>query len=131
MLVPSEAVPGIEIVRRIEGQENINTIVILLSVISIWGVVVMTPGPNFSNPKTAMFITSLFASVLPKEPTLSIGMLIVVLMVIISLSWYSLVVLIFASKKFVSAYNKMQRWIEGFAGIIFIAFGVKLVFGNR
>lgn len=86
---------------------------------------------NLANPKTAMFITSLFASVLPKEPTLSVGLLIVGLMVIISLSWYSLVVLIFASKKFVNEYRKMRRWMEGFAAIIFIAFGAKLVFGNR
>jgi threonine/homoserine/homoserine lactone efflux protein len=78
-----------------------------------------------------MFITSLFASVLPKEPTLFIGMLIVVLMVIISLSWYSFVVLVFASKTFVAVYETMQKWIEGVAGIIFIAFGAKLIFGNR
>ncbi len=86
---------------------------------------------NLSNPKTAMFITSLFASVLPKEPTFFIGILIVALMVLISLIWYSLVVLIFSSNTFSYHYNRMQGWLEGFAGIIFIAFGVKLVFGSR
>jgi len=86
---------------------------------------------NLSNPKTAMFITSLFASVLPKEPTIVIGILIVTLMVVISLIWYSFVVLIFSSKKFSDYYNQTQKWLEGFAGIIFVAFGAKLVFSNK
>ena len=86
---------------------------------------------NLSNPKTAMFITSLFASVLPKEPTISVGMLIVTLMVVISLIWYSFVVFIFSSKKFGDCYKRIQKWVEGFAGIIFVAFGAKLVFENK
>jgi len=86
---------------------------------------------NLSNPKTAMFITSLFASVLPKEPTLFMGILIVTLMVTISLIWYSFVVFIFSSKKFSCYYNQMQKRIEGVAGIIFLAFGAKLIFDNK
>jgi len=86
---------------------------------------------NLSNPKTAMFITSLFASVLPKEPTIFMGLLIVSLMVGLSLIWYSFVVLIFSSHKFSGFYNQMQRWLEGIAGIIFVAFGAKLIFDNR
>ena len=86
---------------------------------------------NLSNPKTAMFITSLFASVLPKEPTMFMGLLIVTLMVGISLIWYSFVVLLFSSHKFSGFYHQMQRWLEGIAGIIFVAFGAKLIFDNR
>jgi RhtB (resistance to homoserine/threonine) family protein len=86
---------------------------------------------NLSNPKTAMFITSLFASVLPKAPTIYYGIMISALMATISFVWYSFVVLIFSSNKFRNAYNKMQSWVEGFAGIIFIIFGVRLVFGNK
>jgi len=86
---------------------------------------------NLSNPKTAMFITSLFASILPKEPTMLIGILIIVIMVVISLIWYSLVVLIFSSNKFSRYYSQVEKWLEGIAGLIFLAFGVKLVFGNK
>ena len=86
---------------------------------------------NLSNPKTAMFITSLFASVLPKEPTISIGIFIVTLMVVISLIWYFFIVLLFSSNKVSNYYNRMQKWLEGFAGIIFLAFGAKLVFANK
>jgi RhtB (resistance to homoserine/threonine) family protein len=86
---------------------------------------------NLSNPKTAMFITSLFASVLPKEPTISIAILIITLMVLISLIWYSFVVFIFSSKKFKCYYNQMQKWLEGIAGVIFMGFGAKLVFSSK
>ncbi len=86
---------------------------------------------NLSNPKTAMFITSLFATALPKEPTIFIGMLIGTLMVVISLIWYLFVVFIFSSKKFSDYYKRMQKWMEGFAGIIFVTFGTKLVFENK
>ena len=86
---------------------------------------------NLSNPKTAMFVTSLFASVLPKEPTIGIGILIVTIMVVISLVWYSFIVFIFSSNGFKYYYNKMQKWIEGLAGVIFIGFGAKLVFSDK
>ncbi len=86
---------------------------------------------NLSNPKTAMFITSLFASVLPKEPTIFIGILIVTLMVVISLIWYLFVVLLFSSDKVSNCYSRMHKWLEGFAGIIFVFFGIKLVLGNK
>lgn len=98
------------------------------SLFSNWRNGLMT---NLSNPKTAMFITSLFASALPEEPAIFIGMLIVTLMVVISLLWYSFVVFIFSSEKFGKCYNRIQKWAEGFAGIIFVAFGAKLVFENK
>ncbi len=28
-------------------------------------------------------------------------------------------------------YNRMQKWLEGFAGIVFLVFGAKLVFANK
>ena len=86
---------------------------------------------NLSNPKTAMFITSLFASVLPKEPSIYVGILIVTSMVVISLIWYSFIVFIFSSERFNNYYDRIQKWLEGFAGLVFIAFGVKLVFSNK
>jgi len=84
-----------------------------------------------SNPKTAMFITSLFASVLPKDPSVSIGILSVIIMASISLLWYSSVVFLFSSRKFSKFYNRIQNWIQGFAGIVFVAFGTKLIFDSK
>ncbi len=86
---------------------------------------------NLSNPKTAMFITSLFVSVLPKDPTIFIGIVVVMLMATISMVWYLCVVLIFSSKRFNSAYGAMQKWITRFVGVVFIGFGAKLILDNR
>lgn len=86
---------------------------------------------NLANPKTAMFITSLFATVLPKEPTIVIGILVLTLMAAISLVWYSFVVVIFSSKSFKYFYKKMQKWLERMAGIVFIGFGAKLIFSDK
>ncbi len=84
-----------------------------------------------SNPKTAMFITSLFASVLPKEPSIFVGVLSVFLMTSISFIWYSIVVFFFSSNRFSKFNNRIQNWVQGFAGIVFVIFGTKLVFGNK
>ncbi len=86
---------------------------------------------NLLNPKTAMFVTSIFASALPKEPSLLLGMLSVILMTSISLLWYSVVVFLFSSKKISSHYGRTQNWMQGFAGAAFIAFGTKLIFENK
>jgi hypothetical protein len=45
----------------------------------------------------------------------------------ISLAWYSFVVLVFSLPQFSRGYRRVQKWTEGVAGIIFIAFGAKLI----
>lgn len=86
---------------------------------------------NLLNPKTAMFVTSIFASALPKESSLLIGIMIVILMTSISLLWYSVVVFLFSSKRISSYYGRTQNWMQGFAGAAFVIFGVKLIFENK
>ena len=86
---------------------------------------------NLLNPKTAMFITSIFASALPREPSLFIGMLSVALMTTISLLWYSVVVFLFSSKKVSSHFERTQNWLQGFAGAAFITFGARLIFESK
>ena len=86
---------------------------------------------NLSNPKTAMFITSIFATALPQEPSLSLGLMSVTLMTLISLLWYSVVVFLFSSNRISRHYGRAQNWIQGFAGAAFIVFGSKLIFDAR
>ncbi len=86
---------------------------------------------NLSNPKTAMFITSLFASALPKDPSLYIGVLSILVMTSVSLFWYSSVVLLFSSKRIGTYYERRQNWIQGFAGSAFIILGTKLILEDK
>jgi threonine/homoserine/homoserine lactone efflux protein len=78
------------------------------------------------NPKTAAFMTSLFAATIPPDASIKFGILCVVLICSISALWYSIVAAVFSSNWSKNAYAKYKSYIEKAAGSIFIIFGVKL-----
>jgi RhtB (resistance to homoserine/threonine) family protein len=82
---------------------------------------------NLSNPKTAMFITSVFAATLPSNTSISLGMMSVGLMCSLSLLWYAGVAYVFSLHHCRAMYQSIHRWIDRCAGILFLSFGVKLV----
>lgn len=82
---------------------------------------------NLSNPKTAAFVTSLFAATMPSNAPFWLGFMSVALMSLISILWYTSVAYVFSLDRFRSLYLKSRIWIERFAGAIFIGFGMKLV----
>ena len=82
---------------------------------------------NLSNPKTAAFVTSLFAATMPSNAPLGLGLMSVVLMTLISMLWYASVAYIFSIDRFRSLYSKSRIWIDRIAGAIFIGFGIQLV----
>ncbi len=82
---------------------------------------------NLLNPKTAAFMTSLFAAAIPPDASVKLGILCIVLICSISALWYSLVAAVFSFKLVKSAYVNYERCIERVAGGIFILFGMKLV----
>ena len=81
---------------------------------------------NLSNPKTAAFMATLFAAIMPSHVSLSVGIASVALMFLISISWYTLVALIFSLRQFRNVYFNTRSWIERVSGVIFIGFGAKL-----
>ncbi|MCP4141717.1 MAG: LysE family translocator [Chloroflexi bacterium] len=82
---------------------------------------------NLSNPKTAVFVTSLFAATMPSNTPLWLGLISVALMSAISTIWYISVAYIFSSDRFRNFYLNSRVWIERISGAIFISFGVKLL----
>jgi threonine/homoserine/homoserine lactone efflux protein len=82
---------------------------------------------NISNPKTAMFVASLFASTLPANPSLNMAMLSIFIMVIISLSWYGMIALFITLQKFSYYYASFKKYIDRIAGGIFMGFGVTVI----
>ncbi|MFD2205746.1 LysE family translocator [Kiloniella antarctica] len=82
---------------------------------------------NLANPKTAVFVTSLFAAALPENYIWSDGALSVLTMVSISLCWYALVAVAFTTRVMGQALAKAKRGLTAFAGTVFIGFGVRLV----
>ena len=82
---------------------------------------------NLSNPKTAAFVTSLFAATMPSNAPFWLGFMSVALMSLISVLWYTTVAYVFSLDRLRSLYLESRIWIERFAGAIFIGFGMKLV----
>ena len=85
---------------------------------------------NLSNPKTAMFITSLFATITTTETTNIQMVFLVFLILLISTIWYSLVALIFKKEYLKKLYIRFKKAIEYISGTIFIGFGTKSIFSE-
>ncbi len=93
------------------------------SAAAAWRAGLMT---NLANPKTAAFVTSLFAASLPPAAPLWLGLASVALMVALSMSWYAAVACLFSTGRFKTLYRRGRLWIDRGAGLIFIAFGTRL-----
>ena len=81
---------------------------------------------NILNPKSAAFISSLYAASIPAHAPLELGLSCIALICGISALWYALVALAFSHNRAKAAYHRMKTGIQRTAGVIFIGFGVKL-----
>lgn len=81
---------------------------------------------NLLNPKTAAFMTSLFAATIPPDASIKLGVLSVLLICSISATWYTFVSIVFSHNIAKKLYEKQKLQIERLAGTIFIGFGLKL-----
>jgi threonine/homoserine/homoserine lactone efflux protein len=101
----------------------------------IHAVVARTPGSifrmglitNLANPKSALFVASVFATALPPDVPWAQGAEAVALMVSISVAWYALVVCVFTTQSVARVYAGLQHWVDRLAGAIFVGFGAKLI----
>ena len=82
---------------------------------------------NLTNPKTAAFVTSLFAASMPANPPAWLGLTSVAMMTMLSITWYTAVALIFSTSMCADLYKRGRHWIDRFAGMVFMAFGARLV----
>lgn len=85
---------------------------------------------NLSNPKTALFVTSLFVTTVPQNPSLILGSLTILTMVLISLFWYGLVAYFISMGGFTKIYNRVQKYIDRVVGTIFVSFGGSILFSK-
>ncbi len=81
---------------------------------------------NLSNPKTAAFVTGLFAASMPAAAPAWLGLTSVALMATLSVVWYAAVAFFFSRERCTSLYRRSRRWIDRAAGMIFIAYGARL-----
>jgi threonine/homoserine/homoserine lactone efflux protein len=86
---------------------------------------------SISNPKSALFVTALFAAAVPPEAPLAVGLGAVAEMALISVGWYSAVVWLLSTRAASAAYLRARRWIDRAAGTVFAGFGARLLLGLR
>ncbi|WP_110598296.1 LysE family translocator [Salinicola lusitanus] len=80
-----------------------------------------------SNPKTALFVSSLFASTLPAHAPMWMGIVCIGAMLTISVCWYSLIALASTTPRLRALYRRTRHWIERCAGAVFIGYGGRLI----
>jgi threonine/homoserine/homoserine lactone efflux protein len=82
---------------------------------------------SLSNPKSALFVASLFAGLMPLGAPLGDGLAAVAEMVVISLAWYAAVVLLLTTRRAAAAFGRVSHCIHRVAGAVFVALGVALI----
>ena len=81
---------------------------------------------NLSNPKSAIFWTSVFVVAVPSQAPAWFYIAVVTLIGVQTALWYGFVALVFASGPARRAYQRLGRLIEGTTGAVMIGFGLKL-----
>ena len=85
---------------------------------------------NMANPKSALFVATIFATAMPASVPPMLLALAVLTMATLSFSWYSGVALLFSSRRMAGAYDRSRKWLDRFAGSCYVLFGAHLV-ANR
>lgn len=82
---------------------------------------------NLLNPKTSMFYVAVLPQLLPIEHINALNVYALVsIHVVINAIWFCSIILLFGRMKKLSGSQRVQRWVKGVTGFVFIGFGAKL-----
>ena len=82
---------------------------------------------NLSNPKAVIYFGSVFSMFVGDSVSGGERLGIFLLIVVETLAWFSLVALVFALPKMRRGYQRLAKWIDGVAGVLFTGFGIHLI----
>lgn len=82
---------------------------------------------NMTNPKSALFVATIFATAMPATVPPTLLALAVSTMATLSFSWYCSVALVFSSRRMARVYDRSRQWLDRFAGSCYLLFGAHLV----
>ncbi|MDI3468713.1 MAG: hypothetical protein OJF62_000776 [Pseudolabrys sp.] len=81
---------------------------------------------NLSNPKSAVFWTSVFVLIMPPHPPAWFMLAAIGIAVGQTALWYSLVALSLSTPLARNGYARLARWMDAVAGIVMLGLGLKL-----
>ncbi|MCB0210391.1 MAG: LysE family transporter, partial [Anaerolineae bacterium] len=79
-----------------------------------------------SNPKSALFYLSLFTAVIPPSSPGWAQVFMAIMMIVLSVSWYSGVAFLFSEPLVQRGYRKVERGVNYVVGGLFIGLGLRL-----
>jgi len=86
---------------------------------------------NILNPKVTLFFLSLFTLIIPAETPFKILTIIGVLVIVNTISYFSLVALLFSNQKVQAVYGRFQGVINKTFGAVLIALGVRVAIARE
>lgn len=86
---------------------------------------------NLANPKVVVYFGSVFSAFLGDRVDAATRWGLWALIVTETFAWFTLVAAFFALPAMRRGYLRLARWIDGFAGAVFVAFGLHLIFVRR
>ena len=81
---------------------------------------------TLANPRSAVSVASIFATAMPSHPSLTLSLTVTMMMIAISVGWYTLVACLFAAPALADGYQRLRRSIDRAAGACLIIFGARL-----
>jgi threonine efflux protein len=86
---------------------------------------------TLTNPKAIVIFSSVFATGVTAETPFWLLVVIIALVFVCALAWYTIVSLFMSSRPVVERFAKTSHWIERAAGVCFIGIGGKLLADAR
>jgi threonine/homoserine/homoserine lactone efflux protein len=86
---------------------------------------------NVSNPKSAIFWTSVFALLVPRDAPIWFIAAAIAIVVGQTALWYSFVAFFISTPVARKGYARLGRWLDVIAGTIMVALGLRLAFDIR
>ncbi|CRF08644.1 TPA: threonine export protein RhtC [Yersinia enterocolitica] len=82
---------------------------------------------NLSNPKAVIYFGSVFSLFVGDNVTAGVRWGLFVLIVAETFVWFSIVACVFALPVMRRGYQRLSKWIDGLAGVLFAGFGIHLI----
>lgn len=83
---------------------------------------------NLSNPKAVIYFGSVFSLFVGDDVGAGARWGLFLLIVAETFVWFSLVAVVFALPAMRRGYQRLAKWIDGLAGVLFTGFGLHLIF---
>ncbi len=86
---------------------------------------------TLSNPKSAVFWTSVFVVLVPAHAPVWFYAAVVALIVMQSFAWYAFVALVLSTEFSRRHYQRFAQWLDRIAGVVMIGLGARLAYELR